>query len=269
MKYQNGNVVIILLICLLVGAFYYLATLKYQGIREQKAKEEKALKELNNQAHLQAVNQAQIPPLENTILPDNAQQHQQHVQLNAGEVYNPFDTTVQRTIQTNQQVLSNKSVAATNDVAALNHLVESPNLILIAPNGKEFPAGTGYLTDYPIHNRFGHLNIKINNMQGKSNIAVFLYHLRSYDSKPSDEHKQLSRAAYVQAGYEFDFTELQSGHYQLEWVDLSTKKAYRNQPFLIYQDNTYAYDRVFTFSNKSNNKAISNISLQTIGYKNQ
>lgn len=269
MKHQNGNVVIILLICLLVGAFYYLATLKYQGIREQKAHDEKTLKELSKQAHLQAVNQPQIPPLENPTPTDTVQQHQQHVQLNAGEVYNPFETTVQRTIQTNQQVLYNKPIAAANDVAALNHLVESPNMILIAPNGKEFPAGTGYLIDYPINNRFGHLNIKINNMQGKSNIAVFLYHLRSYDSKPSDARKKLSRAAYVQAGYEFDFTELQSGHYQLEWVDLSTKKAYRNQPFLIYQDNSYAYDRVFSFSNKNNNKAISNISLQTIGYSNQ
>lgn len=269
MKHQNGNIVIILLICLLVGAFYYLATLKYQGIREQKAHDEKTLKELSKQAHLQAVNQPQIPPLENPTPTDTVQQHQQHVQLNAGEVYNPFETTVQRTIQTNQQVLSNKPIAAANDVAALNHLVESPNMILIAPNGKEFPAGTGYLIDYPINNRFGHLNIKINNMQGKSNIAVFLYHLRSYDSKPSDARKKLSRAAYVQAGYEFDFTELQSGHYQLEWVDLSTKKAYRNQPFLIYQDNSYAYDRVFSFSNKNNNKAISNISLQTIGYSNQ
>lgn len=263
MNYQKGNVVIILLICLLIGAFYYLATLKYQGIREDKAQAEKLLKEKNSLAQNQTSSSPNLPPMPNQ---PQLSTHQQSVVLNEGEVLNPFDSTVQRNIQTNAQVLSNQPAAAANDVATLNNLVDSPNLILIAPNGKDLPAGTGYLTDYPINNRYGHLNIKINNMQGKSNILVFLYHLRSYDSKPNDSNKKISRAAYVQSGYEFDLSELQSGYYLLEWIDLSTKKAYRNKPFLIYQDNFYAYDRVFNFNNKTNGKSVNSISLQSLGY---
>lgn len=262
MKYQKGNVVIILLICFFIGAFYYLATLKYQSIREDKAEQAKAAK---NQPQQQP--NSNLPTLDNNQFIDTAMQSQ-NVVLNEGEVLNPFDSTVQRNIQTGKQVLSNKTPTTTNDVAVMNNLVESPNLILIAPNGKELPYGTGYLTDYPINNGYGHLNIKINNSQGKANLLVFLYHLRPYDSRPADSNKQLSRAAYVQSGYDFDFSSLQSGHYVLEWVDLSTKKAYRNKPFLIYQDNFYAYDRVFTFRNKAENKSVSSISLQSIGYKN-
>lgn len=263
MKYQKGNVVIIILICLLIAAFYYLATLKYQGIREEKAKQEKELKTQNKKSQQNVAIPQQLPPLQTEQLSGMAQQQ---VVLNDGEVLNPFDSTVQRKIQTNDQILANKPIAAPNDVAAINHLVESPNLILITPNGKELPAGTGYLKDYPINNRHGHLNIKVNNTQGKSNILVFLYHLRPYDSKPSDSRKKLSRAVYVQSGFDFDLSELQSGHYVLEWVDLSTKKAYRNKPFLIYQDNFYAYDRIFNFNNRQENKSVSAISLQAIGY---
>lgn len=269
MKHQNGNVVIIIMICLLIGAFYYLATLKYQGIREEKAKQDTTLKDQNKTTQPSGATALQLPNLDNPHFNGMAQQSQQHVVLNEGEVLNPFDTTVQRQIQTTGQILSNKSFAAPNDVAAINNLVQSPNLILITPTGKEIPAGTGYLNDYPINNRYGHLNIKISNAQGKSNLLVFLYHLRPYDSKPSDSNKQISRAAYVQAGYEFDFSQLQSGHYLLEWVDLSTKSAYRNKPFLIYQDNFYAYDRVFNFNNRQENNSVSSISLQTLGYRNQ
>lgn len=263
MNYQKGNIVIIILICLLIGTFCYLATLKFQGIREDNAQTDKQLKQ--NPSLAQNLN-VSAPNLPSQPSQPNINTPQQSVVLDEGEVLNPFDSTIQRNIQTNAQVLSNQMTAAANDVAALSNLVDSPNLILIAPNGKELPAGTGYLTDYPINNRYGHLNIKINNMQGKSNILVFLYHLRSYDSKPSDSNKKISRAAYVQSGYEFDLAELQSGYYLLEWIDLSTKKAYQNKPFLIYQDNFYAYDRVFNFNNNLNGKSVNSISLQSLGY---
>lgn len=265
MRNQKGNIVIILIIGLLVCAFYYLATLKYKTIKENEKNAEKTAELEKLQSSLASGNKPAHFPSPTTNI---ATAQQPAVVLGPDEVLNPFDSTVARSVQTSQQVLStNAKAAASNDVAAINGIVESPNLILIAPNGKELPIGTGYLPDYPINNMDGSLNIKINNTHGKSNLLVFLYHLRPYDSKPSDTRKTISRAIYVQGGHEFNLEQMQSGHYQLEWVDLSTKKAYRNKPFMIYQDNKYAYDRVFNFSNKIENQSVTNISLQSFGYR--
>ncbi|AMW80530.1 hypothetical protein AMD27_16570 (plasmid) [Acinetobacter sp. TGL-Y2] len=269
---QKGNIVILLLICILGATFYFLATLKLKmnsAISSNQDKKTVSTPLLPNKQ--ETTNSTQSYTDLNTLstLPPIDNQYFNQSVLYKDEILNPFDDISAREL-TKNQIPNNKpsQLQANNrrnlDVAQINGLVQSPNLIRVSPKGFDLPASSEYLYGYPVLDNSGSLNITINNHHGKTNLLVLLYYVAPLDKDLRTSQKRISRAMYVQAGSEFLIQGLNSGYYELEWVDLSNKKAFSNKPFPIYQDNKFAYDRVFNFNNKDKKTNIISIPLSKI-----
>ena len=269
---QKGNIVILLLICILGAAFYFLATLKLKmnsAIKpnpDQNAVSTPLLPNKQEEAN-KTLSYTDLNTL-NTHPPIDNQYYNQSV-LYKNEILNPFDDISARELSKNQIPNNKPNQLQTDnrrnlDVAQINGLIQSPNLIRVSPKGFDLPANSEYLYGYPVLDNNGSLNITINNYNGKTNLLVFLYYVAPLDKDVRTPKKHISRAMYVQAGSEFLIQGLNSGYYELEWVDLSNKKAFANKPFSIYQDNKFAYDRVFNFSNKDKKTNIIPIPLSKI-----
>jgi hypothetical protein len=246
MNYQKGNALILLVLVGSVAAVIYLSLMKQTPSQKKEVSEDLASKisllPKNNSEKKLVNNENQLTQPENTKLPSD-------------EVLNPFNTIVKRNLSNDDQKISNDNQK--------NKIITSENLIKKAPNGLTLPNSTTYLSGYDILNQSGRMNITIDNSLSQSNIIILLYFKKSHYNEIREN--KLVRAVYIQSGDSFVMNNLDSGEYQLQWIDLSTKQAYKNKAFSVYQDHIYAYDRTFVFSNNQNlNKDFTHIDINKI-----
>lgn len=252
MKNNQGNIIIIFAIILLVFILIFVFTMKNK-INEGWD---------SNSQKTQAI-EAPVPkPKTSTLLstPDNLKQPPQvasvansndHYEyyndvsvIQNNEVINPFLTTL------NSNPVPKQAQTETSKPLTANHTEKlniSPNALKVAPNGFNFPQSSSYLVGYPIKNKYGKLNITISNTVGHSNLAVFVYLKKQYNETRNTDLNELTAASYIRAGDTFKFANVKSGYYRIVWINLATKQAFKSKDFAVYQDNKYAYDRVFTF----------------------
>ena len=212
---------------------------------------------------------APLPPQQNQppLLTNEKYEYYNDVSsIQSNETLNPFITS----LNANPPKTITAGSSTTIDKAPIKAPTSSnPNQIKVAPNGFEFPNTTSYLFGYPIKNRSGKLNITISNVVGRSNLAVFVYLKKPYSENKDVDLNELTSAIYVAAGDTFTFKNINSGYYKIVWLNLANKKVYRSKEFAVFQDNKYAYDRIFTFypNNAYPQNKATQIPLNTL-YKN-
>lgn len=275
MKRNQGNVIILFVIILLTLLIILLLSLKtkiQKGWNTSSQHPQSTEKKLTPDAT--ASSQAFAPQAIEPIEP----QHPPALTAEKYEYYNDV-SSIQSNETLNPFITSLNSNPPKTITAGTPSKVEqsskkapkpsNPNQIKIAPNGFEFPSKTSYLLGYPVKNQSGKLNITISNVVGQSNLAVFVYLKKPYSEHKNVDLNELTSAIYVAAGDTFTFKNVNSGYYRIVWLNLANKKAYRSKEFAVFQDNKYAYDRIFTFypnNTQPQNKA-TQISLNTL-YKN-
>lgn len=277
MKRNQGNVIILFVIILLTILIILLLSLKTKiqkgwntSSQQPQAIEKKITpNETTSSQATTSKEDAQLPPQQNQppILTNEKYEYYNDVSsIQNDETLNPFITSLNANPPKTITVGSSPKVDKAPNKAPIP---SNPNQIKIAPNGFEFPNTTSYLMGYPIKNRSGKLNITISNVVGRSNLAVFVYLKKPYSEHKDVDLNVLTSAIYIAAGDTFTFKNVDSGYYRIVWLNLANKKVYRSKEFAVFQDNKYAYDRIFTFypnNTHPQNKA-TQIPLNTL-YKN-
>lgn len=277
MKRNQGNVIILFVIILLTILIILLLSLKtkiqkgWNASSQQTQATEKKITPNETSSSLATTSKenAQLPPQQNQppLLTNERYEYYNDVSsIQSNETLNPFITS----LNANPPKTITASASPVVDKAPIKAPTPTnPNQIKLAPNGFEFPNTTRYLFGYPIKNRSGKLNITISNVVGRSNLAVFVYLKKPYNEHKDVDVNELTSAIYVAAGDSFTFENINSGYYRIVWLNLANKKVYRSKEFAVFQDNKYAYDRIFTFypnNTHTQNKA-TQIPLNTL-YKN-
>lgn len=277
MKRNQGNVIILFVIILLTILIILLLTLKtkiqkgWNTSSQQTLATEKKItpNETPSSQATTSKENAQLPPQQNQppLLTNEKYEYYNDVSsIQSNETLNPFITS----LNANPPKTITAGSSTTIDKAPIKAPTSSnPNQIKVAPNGFEFPNTTSYLFGYPIKNRSGKLNITISNVVGRSNLAVFVYLKKPYSENKDVDLNELTSAIYVAAGDTFTFKNINSGYYKIVWLNLANKKVYRSKEFAVFQDNKYAYDRIFTFypNNAYPQNKATQIPLNTL-YKN-
>ncbi|NNH78812.1 hypothetical protein HLH17_14400 [Acinetobacter sp. ANC 5380] len=176
-------------------------------------------------------------------------------ELDNNQIVNPF-ISQEKTANPVQVMDVAQNQPKQNPVAATsnNKPVAPPaavNKITTLPNGQNLPSKSGYLSSYPIKNRNGVLKVTIDNKASNTDMLVFLYFKKPYIETKNIDRNELSGVAYVKAGSQFDFSNLDSGHYRVSWVNLHTARSFKTTTFQIHRDNIYAYDKLFTFNSRN------------------
>lgn len=277
MKRNQGNVIILFVIILLTILIILLLTLKtkiqkgWNTSSQQTLATEKKItpNETPSSQATTSKENAPLPPQQNQppLLTNEKYEYYNDVSsIQSDETLNPFITS----LNANPPKIITAGSSTTIDKAPIKAPTSSnPNQIKVAPNGFEFPNTTSYLFGYPIKNRSGKLNITISNVVGRSNLAVFVYLKKPYSENKDVDLNELTSAIYVAAGDTFTFKNINSGYYKIVWLNLANKKVYRSKEFAVFQDNKYAYDRIFTFypNNAHPQNKATQIPLNTL-YKN-
>ncbi len=277
MKRNQGNVIILFVIILLTILIILLLTLKTKiqkgwntSSQQTQATDKKITpNETPSSQATTSKENAQLPPQQNQppLLTNEKYEYYNDVSsIQSNETLNPFITS----LNANPPKTITAGSSTTIDKAPIKAPTSSnPNQIKVAPNGFEFPNTTSYLFGYPIKNRSGKLNITISNVVGRSNLAVFVYLKKPYSENKDVDLNELTSAIYVAAGDTFTFKNINSGYYKIVWLNLANKKVYRSKEFAVFQDNKYAYDRIFTFypNNAHPQNKATQIPLNTL-YKN-
>lgn len=277
MKRNQGNVIILFVIILLTILIILLLTLKtkiqkgWNTSSQQTLATEKKItpNETPSSQATTSKENAPLPPQQNQppLLTNEKYEYYNDVSsIQSDETLNPFITS----LNANPPKIITAGSSTTIDKAPIKAPTSSnPNQIKVAPNGFEFPNTTSYLFGYPIKNRSGKLNITISNVVGRSNLAVFVYLKKPYSENKDVDLNELTSAIYVAAGDTFTFKNINSGYYRIVWLNLANKKVYRSKEFAVFQDNKYAYDRIFTFypNNAHPQNKATQIPLNTL-YKN-
>lgn len=229
MQKHKGNVVIIILLIIVVVIIV--------GLMNYKMKLDK--KTLNEPSKIEQMDQR----IEAHIAADN----QNAIILAHDEVLNPFiSNDGAQTIQLPKTEKPPITPTQSTGTPLQKKEIGATNVTNLQPNGLPIPLETTLL-DYPAKFNNGDLAIQIDNTQGKSNILVYLYHLRPLNTDSTTNTPTLATGAYVTVGSTLTFDHVQSGVYQIKWVVLSSNTAYQNTPFRVFRDNKYAYDRVLIF----------------------
>lgn len=259
MKKNQGNIIILFVLILLIIIIFSFLSLK--------AKIEHAWTPPTNRDNhslppKRNEQQTSTPPLKETELSTSSTESKQESKfyeyyndlsvIQDNEITNPFLSKFNE----QNQASNLKEHVQINSNEVVKTKVSISNILKKAPNGFDFPNKTGLLTGYPALNSKGKLNISISNKLGHSNLAVFLYLIKPFNDQSMIDLNELLTGIYLKAGDEFSFAKVQSGYYRIVWVNLANKKTYRSKEFAVFQDNKYAYDRVFTFY--PNNTSIKN-----------
>lgn len=251
MKKDHGNIIILFVLILLIIIIFFIFTLK---TKIERAWTPSSSSKSNSFAHPLPLNSnsdkelALNKELSTSPLPPRKEEQRYEYyndlsSISNGEIINPF--LKQFNVQTMHSEQDNGILSPiTNDLKSKS---QNRNLIQKAPNGFDFPNKTGLLMGYPTLHQIGKLNITISNKLGHSNLAVFLYQKKPFNDQRSIDLNILLTGIYLKAGDDFTFSKLQSGYYRIIWINLANKKSYRSKDFPLYQDNQYAYDRIFTF----------------------
>lgn len=267
MKKDQGNIIIIFVIILLIIVIFMLFSLKnkiQQGWTSSSSNSTKLTEtQLSKQATPapQEINTPkQVVQQQPSQTNDRYEYYNDISVIQDNEALNPFIVTYTKTAPIQQP--NSKNNTAVKEPTRKAH----ENLIKTAPNGFQLPNQTNYLTGYNVNPQNGKLNITIDNSVGLSNLVIFLYFKKPYAEQRNLDLNRLSTAIYISAGDKFTFTKVPSGYYKIVWVNLANKKAFKSKDFAVFQDNKYAYDRIFTFypnSSTHQNKA-SEIALASI-----
>lgn len=272
MKQNKGNVIILFVLVLITVIILLLLSLKtkiqkgwnnssqYTQTTESNPTESEISNSLttNNNLPRHQFSQAVMQP----NISQKYEYYNDLSSLKSNEIINPFINSLNKNPPkplTDDSL--NKNI---NSSPIASNLINRPNLVKAAPNGFPFPTKSGYMMGYPIKNKFGKLNITINNKFGGSNLAVFLYLIKPYSEFKDISLNELISAIYISGGDSFSFRNVHSGYYKIVWLNLANNKVYQSKEFAVFQDNKYAYDRIFIFHlNKSpNQKKTSEIALK-------
>lgn len=262
MKHNQGNVIIVFVIILISVFIILLLSLKtkiqegWNTSSEQTETQKKAPALKETTSPQSAATQTTQQP-ESTLSPHKPDKYEyyndiSHVQNN--ETINPFINV----LNDNPSLPSTPNSPTNPHQTAKEIIKTKANQIKSAPNGFQLPDTTGYLFGYLIKNKTGKLNVTIKNDGGQSNLIVFLYLKKPYNEFRELDLNDLTSAIYVAAGDSFTFKNVNSGHYKIEWINLANMNAYRSGEFTVFQDNKFAYDRIFTFNSnhtQTKNKA--------------
>lgn len=134
------------------------------------------------------------------------------------------------------------------EIKEKKHKIQEPNnLITSTPLGLPFPKKSDYIIGYPINHTNGTLTTSIDNSKGDSDLMVVLNHHNKINQSFSEESK-ISRAFFVKKGDKFDVVSLDSGAYSMRWIRLKDGAQAPTQPFLLYKDVKFQYNRVLKFN---------------------
>lgn len=268
MKNNQGNIVILFVIIILVLLLIFIFTMKdkinkgWNSSSQKTQTTETPVQKPETKNPFTAPDNLKQPPQVASVASntDHYEYYNDVSVIQDNEAINPFLATPnsnpppkQAQTATSQPLTANQT---TNQIEKPN---TNPNALKVAPNGFNFPQASGYLAGYPIKSKYGKLNITISNTRGLSNLAVFVYLKKNYNETRNTDLNELTAASYISAGDTFKFANIKSGYYRIVWINLATKQAFKSKDFAVYQDNKYAYDRVFTFypdSNLAQGKAI-------------
>lgn len=254
MKRNQGNVIILFIIILLTILIIVLLSLKtkiqkgWNTSPQEQESTKKSLSTSGDSASPTPAHPVNAQPQFQTqqLILSNTEKYEYYNDLSAiqsNETINPFLTS----LNSNPPKKITAEPPTQTKASIKPSKPSNPNLIKIAPNGFAFPHKTGYLMGYPVKNRSGKLNITISNAIGRSNLSVFVYFKKPYSEHKNIDFNELISATYVAAGDTFTFKNINSGYYRIVWLNLANKKAYKSKDFAVFQDNKYAYDRIFTF----------------------
>jgi len=87
-----------------------------------------------------------------------------------------------------------------------------------APNGRPWPAVSGYIPGYPRLNVSGHVDVTADNSGSLNDVLVKLY---DRDRKPMVP----VRVAFVRAKEKFTMAQVKPGHYDVRYLDLTTDQS--------------------------------------------
>lgn len=136
---------------------------------------------------------------------------------------------------------------------------EKTNIFDETPTGYAFPIKSDYLDGYPYNHDKGSLLLTVDNTNNKTDLIIYLFRLADITNKERIT-PQFSRAIYVKHNEKFVIDDLMSGVYNLRWLELNSGKASEYQPFELYKDNKYQYNRYFKF-NENHKKEFKKIPL--------
>lgn len=250
MKNNRGNVIILFAIILLglLLIFMYSMKGKIQNGWNSSSHKTQAVDQTTQKPEIEKYSSATVLEPSKATPQSNGVEHYEYYNdvrvIQNNETLNPFITTLnQNPIPTPTAKNTEKPVVVTQKP----QITANANLLKVAPNGFDFPQTTGYLVGYPVKNKHGKLNITISNTVGHSNLAVFVYLKKHFNDSRNIDLNEITSASYIRAGDTFKFSNVQSGYYRIVWINLANKQAFKSKDFAVFQDNKYAYDRVFTF----------------------
>lgn len=132
-----------------------------------------------------------------------------------------------------------------NDGKLTQHTTDK-NAVTLSPLGNPLPKKSNYLDGYDIKYARGSLTTTIDNIKGDSDLIIFLkYHGRVNDAFTSEFN--LARVFFVKKGEKFEVISLDSGAYSMEWLRLKDGAKAPTQPFLLYKDVKFQYNRIIRF----------------------
>jgi hypothetical protein len=98
-----------------------------------------------------------------------------------------------------------------------------------SPNGKPWPAVSGYITGYPRLNVSGHVAVVTDNSGSLDDVLVKLY---DRDRKPMAP----VRVAFVRAKDKFTMEQVKPGHYDVRYLNLTTGVIKQSQPLTVKEN---------------------------------
>lgn len=124
------------------------------------------------------------------------------------------------------------------------------NIFNETPTGYDFPLKSGFLDGYPYNHDKGTLLLTVDNSENKTDLIIYIYRISDVNNK-AIQRPTFSRAFYVKSEDKFVINDLQSGVYNLRWLELNTGNAKEYKQFELHKDNKYQYNRYFKFNGNS------------------
>ena len=101
----------------------------------------------------------------------------------------------------------------------------------LAPNGRPWPSGSGYIEAYPLLNRTGLSEVTVDNRAHPAAMFVKLMALDGPTRLPV-------RSFLVAAGSRFTLANLTTGTYELRFQDVNSGVSMRSSPFILEEVST-------------------------------
>jgi len=98
-----------------------------------------------------------------------------------------------------------------------------------APNGKPWPATSGYIPGYSRLNVSGHVDVVVDNSGSLNDVVVKLYDRDRTPMAPV-------RVAYLRAKEKFTMAQVKPGHYDVRYLDLTTGVIKKSQPLTVKEN---------------------------------